>query len=222
MRPLLSSLKNTVALDFYYSKNETLFFWTDVVDDKIYRGSLINDNSIINIEAIVEHGLGAVEGLAVDWIGLNIYWVESKFDQIEVANLQGKFRKTLIFKGIQSPRGIALDPHEGLLFWTDWQTDHPRIESSDMSGDPKTRKIIFEVKNYKNGAWPNGLALDFLSKRIYWIDARANSIHSANYDGSDHREILRNVESLGHPFSIDIFESHVYWTDWRSQTIGKF
>ena len=167
-------------------------------------------------------GLGAVEGLAVDWIGLNIYWVESKFDQIEVANLRGKFRKTLIFKGIQSPRGIALDPHEGLLFWTDWQTDHPRIESSDMSGDPKTRKIIFEVKNYKNGAWPNGLALDFLSKRIYWIDARANSIHSANYDGSDHREILRNVESLGHPFSIDIFESHVYWTDWRSQTIGKF
>lgn len=167
-------------------------------------------------------GLGAVEGLAVDWIGLNIYWVESKFDQIEVANLRGKFRKTLIFKGIQSPRGIALDPHEGLLFWTDWQTDHPRIESSDMSGDPKTRKIIFEVKNYKNGAWPNGLALDFLSKRIYWIDARANSIHSANYDGSDHREILRNVESLGHPFSIDIFESHVYWTDWRSQTIGNF
>ena len=77
------------------------------------------------------------------------------------------------------------------------------------------------MKNYKNGAWPNGLALDFLSKRIYWIDARANSIHSANYDGSDHREILRNVESLGHPFSIDIFESHVYWTDWRSQTIGK-
>ena len=123
---------------------------------------------------------------------------------------------------IQSPRGIALDPHEGLLFWTDWHTDRPRIESSDLSGDPKTRKIIFEVKNYKNGAWPNGLALDFLSKRIYWIDARANSIHSANYDGSDHREILRNVESLGHPFSIDIFESHVYWTDWRSQTIGKF
>ena len=56
MRPLLSSLKNTVALDFYYSKNETLIFWTDVVDDKIYRGSLINDNSIINIEAIVEYG----------------------------------------------------------------------------------------------------------------------------------------------------------------------
>ena len=86
MRPLLSSLKNTVALDFYHAKNQTLVFWTDVVDDKIYRGSLLNDNSLINIEAIVEHGLGAVEGLAVDWIAKNLYWVESKFDQIEVAN----------------------------------------------------------------------------------------------------------------------------------------
>ena len=140
--------------------------------------------------------------MAVDWIGQNLYWVESKFDQIEVANLQGKFRKTLIFKDIQSPRGIALDPQESLLFWTDWHMDHPRIESSDLSGDSRTRKIIFDVKNYKNGAWPNGLTLDFLNKRVYWIDARANSIHCANYDGTDHREILRNVGSLGHPFAI--------------------
>ena len=49
----------------------------------------------------------------MDWIGENIYWVESKLDQIEVAKLDGRCRRTLISDDIQSPRAIALDPHEG-------------------------------------------------------------------------------------------------------------
>ena len=86
---------------------------TDVVDDKIYRGRLLEDTSITEIEAIIENGLGTAEGLAVDWVGENIYWVESKLDQIEVAKLDGRYRRTLISNDIQSPRAIALDPHEG-------------------------------------------------------------------------------------------------------------
>lgn len=35
---LVSGLHNTVALDFYY--NKSLIFWTDVADDKIFRGKL--------------------------------------------------------------------------------------------------------------------------------------------------------------------------------------
>ena len=58
------------------------------------------------------------EGLAVDWVGENIYWVESKLDQIEVAKLDGRFRRTLISDDIQSPRAIALDPHEGNQVYT--------------------------------------------------------------------------------------------------------
>ena len=63
----------------------------------------------------------------------------------------------------------------GLLFWTDWDKDIPRIECADMSG--MNRKVIFNVTTYKNGAWPNGLSLDYVLKRLYWIDARADSIH---------------------------------------------
>lgn len=35
---LVSGLHNTVALDFYY--NKSFIFWTDVADDKIFRGKL--------------------------------------------------------------------------------------------------------------------------------------------------------------------------------------
>ena len=57
--------------------------------------------------------LATPEGLAVDWIAGNIYWVESNLDQIEVAKLDGTLRTTLLAGDIEHPRAIALDPRDG-------------------------------------------------------------------------------------------------------------
>lgn len=35
---LVPGLRNTIALDFHFS--QSLLYWTDVVEDKIYRGKL--------------------------------------------------------------------------------------------------------------------------------------------------------------------------------------
>lgn len=69
--------------------------------------------ALTNIEVVVQTGLATAEGLAVDWIGENLYWVESNLDQIEVAKLNGSFRRTLIAGDMESPRAIALDPRDG-------------------------------------------------------------------------------------------------------------
>jgi hypothetical protein len=39
---LVSGLRNTIALDFYY--NQSWIFWTDVVDDKIFRGKILSNS----------------------------------------------------------------------------------------------------------------------------------------------------------------------------------
>lgn len=104
-------------------------------------------------------------------------------DQIEVARINGSFRKTLIAGEMSSPRAIALDPLEGLLFWTDWDLNEPRIERCSMAGE--YRITIIQVDRVQ-GAWPNGITLDYTLKRVYWIDARSDSIHTTNYDGGDH------------------------------------
>ena len=49
------------------------------------------------------------DGIAIDWIAENIYFTESKGKRIDVASLDGKFRRTII-KGLGLPRGIAVDP----------------------------------------------------------------------------------------------------------------
>ena len=64
---------------------------------------------------VVKSGLNTAEGLAVDWMGQNLYWVESNLDQIEVARLNGSFRHTLIAGDLESPRAIALDPRHGYI-----------------------------------------------------------------------------------------------------------
>ncbi|CAB3364278.1 Hypothetical predicted protein [Cloeon dipterum] len=216
MRPLVSSLKNTIALDFFHSDEGDTIFWTDVIDDKIYQGVLAG-GSLINIKAVVKTGLSTAEGLAVDWIGHNLYWVESNLDQIEVAKLNSSFRRTLIAGDMESPRAIALDPRFGYLFWTDWDTNGPRIERCSMSGEG--RQLIVRVDKVTNGGWPNGLTLDYVLQRIYWIDAKSDSIHTSNYDGGDYREVMRGHETQTHPFAIALFENYVYWTDWRTNSV---
>ena len=172
-----------------------------------------------NIEVVVQTGLATAEGLAVDWIGENLYWVESNLDQIEVAKLNGSFRRTLVAGDMESPRAIALDPRNGLLFWTDWDLNAPRIERCTMAG--QHRLTVVFVDELTNGAWPNGLTLDYTSRRIYWIDARSVSIHTTNYDGKDHHEVIRDHEKLSHPFAIALFENFVYWTDWRTNNVFR-
>lgn len=64
---------------------------------------------------VVQHGLATPEGLAVDWITGKLYWIDSNLDQIEVAELNGDMRTTLIAGGMEHPRAIALDPGQGYV-----------------------------------------------------------------------------------------------------------
>uniref|UniRef100_A0A672NBG1 Low-density lipoprotein receptor-related protein 1B-like n=1 Tax=Sinocyclocheilus grahami TaxID=75366 RepID=A0A672NBG1_SINGR len=211
---LVPGLRNTIALDFHFS--QSLLYWTDVVEDKIYRGKL-SEGSVSSIEVVVQHGLATPEGLAVDWIAGNLYWIDSNLDQIELSKLNGELRTTLIAGGMEHPRAIAVDPGQGALFWTDWDATFPRIEGASMSG--KQRHVVF--KDMDSGAWPNGLTLDHMESRIVWTDARSDAIYSALYDGTGMIEILRGHEFLSHPFAVSLFGGNVYWTDWRTNTLTK-
>ncbi|XP_030387623.1 low-density lipoprotein receptor-related protein 1 [Scaptodrosophila lebanonensis] len=210
-----TSLRNIIALDFLYTNESVEIYWTDVIDDKIYRGQLVGE-SLRNVEAVVHSGLSTTEGLAVDWIGRNLYWIDSNLDQIEVSKLNGSFRRTLIAGNMESPRAIALDPREGLLFWTDWDDNSPRIERCSMAGEG--RRLISTSWQLSAG-WPNGLTLDYTQKRVYWVDAKSDSITTTKYDGTEHHVVLRNKDILSHPFAISVFENFVYWTDWRTTSV---
>jgi sugar lactone lactonase YvrE len=86
-----------------------------------------------------------------------------------------------------------------------------RIERAGMDGSRRETIVNTSLK------WPNGLTLDLVHNRLYWVDAKMNSISSCNYDGSHRRLILHSKEVLAHPFSITTFEDYLYFTDWESE-----
>lgn len=49
----------------------------------------------------------------MDWINNKLYLVETKVNRIDVVNLDGSQRLTLITENLGHPRGIALDPTVG-------------------------------------------------------------------------------------------------------------
>ena len=98
------------------------------------------------------------------------------------------------------------------MFWSDWGSV-PKIERAGMDGS--SREIILQ----DSVRWPNGLTVDLVLEKLYWVDAKLNTIGSSNLDGSGSRTILHSSHFLMHPFSISVFSDLVYWTEWDTHSI---
>lgn len=53
----------------------------------------------------------------------------------------------------------------------------------------------------RNVGWPNGLAIDYEMKRIYWNDAKGDTIDSSDLDGGHVVTLIREVP---HPFGLTL------------------
>ncbi|XP_046609747.1 low-density lipoprotein receptor-related protein 2 isoform X1 [Neodiprion virginianus] len=178
-------------------------FWSDMKLKKISRLDRGYDP-----QDVISTGLDLVEGLAYDWIGQNLYWLDSKLNTIEVARENGTNRIVLVKENITQPRGMCLDPSPGArwLFWTDWG-ENPRIERIGMDGT--NRSIIINTKIY----WPNGLTLDVATQRVYFADSKLDFIDTCLYNGTGRIQVLAASHYLLHPHSLTLFEDTLYWTD---------
>ncbi|XP_046389080.1 low-density lipoprotein receptor isoform X2 [Ischnura elegans] len=209
MTAIVNDTKAATAIDFVFRTG--MIFWSDISDQKIYKAPIDEGREH---SVVIRDEVTTADGLAVDWIYNHIYWTDTGRNTIVLANFEGSMRKVLIQDKVQQPRAIALNPLKGWMYWTDWGAE-PKIERAGMDGTHRQVIVDFDVK------WPNGLTLDLVAERIYWVDAKLNTLSSANYDGSGRRVILYSPDDLKHPFSITTFEDWVYWTDWHKQTIFK-
>ncbi|KAK3787581.1 hypothetical protein RRG08_025912 [Elysia crispata] len=200
----LSGIESAVGVEFD-SATDTIF-WSDIGSDNIGRASWDGENETI----LVGSSLDSPAGIALDWAGRNLYWTDSGNDRIEVTTLDTNLRTVIIWKGLDHPRDIVVHPMRGYMFWTDLGKS-AAIERAGMDGSQ--RKVIVG----HNTTWPNGLAIDHLDDRLYWVDAGTHALESCSLEGKDRKVIV--AAGLQHPFGATVFGSLVYWTDWDTGSI---
>ncbi|XP_062138201.1 putative vitellogenin receptor isoform X1 [Drosophila sulfurigaster albostrigata] len=183
-------------------------YWTNIQHEveSIVRASADGSNA----EILLTSGLDAPEDLAVDWLTDNIYISDNVMRHIAVCSPDAVTCVVLVTQDVHQPRGLALWPQRGQMFWTDWGSK-PMIARASMDGT-RSRPIVSD-----NIHWPNGIALDMHQERVYWVDAKLGTIETARTDGTARRIVLDGM--LKHPYGMAVFEDQLYWSDWGTKSV---
>lgn len=71
------------------------------------------DKITSSLQVLHRTGLSNPDGLAVDWVGGNLYWCDKGRDTIEVSKLNGAYRTVLVNSGLREPRALVVDVKHG-------------------------------------------------------------------------------------------------------------
>lgn len=74
--------------------------------------------------------------------------------------------------------------------------------------DGSERQVLISGNHME---WPVDLAIDYTTRKLYWIDAKLKVIKHCDMDGSNVREVVN--QGIKGPRAITVFEDHMYWID---------
>lgn len=75
---------------------------------------------VVGEEVVIRIGVYYLDGIVVDWIVRNLYWIDIGIDRIEVERLNGIFRRVLISDDLDEFRVIVLDLVVGCVLSVDY------------------------------------------------------------------------------------------------------
>lgn len=211
----VTGLKNVIAIEFDMKHN--CVFWADIQTDQIGRQCLNGNKSV---EILLETELASVEGMSYDWISELLYFVDGTRFKIEalstsMESIRGRMRRTIIdSKNLTKPRGIVVHPIAGYLFWTDWSFSNPSISRANTDGSDI--KVLFTKPQV---VWPNGVTIDFIAERVYWVDASRDYIGSCDLNGRAFVKIIEQDSRVSHPFAVAVYKDLMYWDDWKLNSV---
>lgn len=116
MRKVLvwQNLDSPRAIVLYHEMG--FMYWTDWGENaKLERSGMDGSDRTV----LINNNLGWPNGLTVDKTSSQLLWADAHTERIEVADLNGANRHTLV-SPVQHPYGLTL--LDSYIYWTDWQT----------------------------------------------------------------------------------------------------
>lgn len=137
-----------------------------------------------------------VAGLAVDWVGDNVFWGDALRRTVVAARGDGS-RRLAVAAAAAPLTALAVDAARGWLFLcAAGELRRARLDGSDLATVRNATAIV-------------DIALDLQNEQIYWIEGWEGQLMAAAYDGSGARAVGR----LPRPQAIAVHRGHLYWLD---------
>lgn len=142
-----------------YDMRNNCLYWADIVNDTIGRQCF--KTGLSAPEILVETDLSSIEGMAFDWVSNVLYFVDGVRARIQIIRTDiahhGRMRRTILGPyDVQKPRGIAVHPMAGYMFWTDWAPGNASVNRANLDGS--NIKRLFLTNKVE---WPNGKKIIF-------------------------------------------------------------
>lgn len=192
----VTNASDASGVDFHL-KERTIFF-TDTDARKIYKLRMPKEEDLLDASTPLEShpiidignsGTWSPSAIAVDWIGNNLYVVDSLGQKVNIFDMEGLYSSIVVTSNLTSPVDIALDPIMGVMFIT----DNNRVVRANMDGTHL--KPLVEDAVYK----ASGLALDLITRRLYWSDILLDYIETVDYNGNNRHQIIRGPNNVPAP-----------------------
>uniref|UniRef100_A0AAR2KTG8 Low density lipoprotein receptor-related protein 5 n=1 Tax=Pygocentrus nattereri TaxID=42514 RepID=A0AAR2KTG8_PYGNA len=93
---------------------------------------------------------------------------------------------------------------EGLIFWTDVSEEEATLGCGQTV-------VVSGLDS------PDGLACDWLGRKLYWTDSETNRIEVANLDGTSRKVLFWQDLDQPRAIALNPQQRYMYWTDWGEE-----
>ncbi|XP_066464113.1 nidogen-2 [Eleutherodactylus coqui] len=143
------------------------------------------------------------------------YLLYAQGQQIGYLPLDGvKFRKekarTLLALHGSIVVGIDYDCQEKKVYWTDVAGRTINRASLEPGAEPE---VIISTDLMS----PEGLAIDYLRRTMFWTDSGTDKIETSQLDGSARKTLFNTNLVNPRAITIDAVRGNLYWTDWNRE-----
>ncbi|KAJ7986284.1 hypothetical protein DPEC_G00338340 [Dallia pectoralis] len=120
---------------------------------------------------------------------------------------------TQVVPTLKNAVALDVDVNTNKIYWCDLY--HRKIYSAYINTASDSAQQVTLIQTALSS--PEGLAVDWVHKNIYWTDSGDKSISVATGDGKKRRVLIDTELSEPRSIAVDPRQGFMYWSDWGTQ-----
>ncbi|XP_048340184.1 low-density lipoprotein receptor-related protein 5 isoform X2 [Sphaerodactylus townsendi] len=120
----------------------------------------------------------------------------------------GGVESTIVVSGLEDAAAVDFLFSQGVIYWTDVSEEAIKQTYFNQSGNVVQNVIVSGLVS------PDGLACDWIGKKLYWTDSETNRIEVANLNGTSRKVLFWKDLDQPRAIALDPANGYMYWTDW--------